>query len=283
MNKKEIFRKIGGIISELTEQYQYLSQNLDNLDNLELELFAANSTFLTDHVEILKKLNAAGPSLSQQPAVSRPVQEESIPVSGAEPKSAPEKQDEQFDFEKYPQSPEKLYGRKLTEEEQAVIGRKTAEPPPHTQGLQPPVSAAAPDLTPAEEKAEVKEVVIPEKTVSVETPRKEPEPEKAAVPTVNDLISAQLNTGSTAPGVSRQPVSDLKSIISLNDKLLFIKELFNGYSLAYSEAIEILNRFESFEAAENFLNTNYAGKNQWASKSATVGKFYELLRRRYAK
>jgi len=63
---------------------------------------------------------------------------------------------------------------------------------------------------------------------------------------------------------------------------LYIKDLFRGYSLAYSEAIEILNRFNTFEEAERFLNKNYVTKNDWESKPDTTEKFYELLKRRYS-
>src|ERR1700754_507511 len=57
MKQKEVFKKIGGIIQELSEQYEYLQTVSDNLNDLELELFVANAHFLTDHIEILCKLN----------------------------------------------------------------------------------------------------------------------------------------------------------------------------------------------------------------------------------
>jgi len=79
-----------------------------------------------------------------------------------------------------------------------------------------------------------------------------------------------------------KPISDIKLAITLNDKLLYVKDLFNGYNLAYSEAIEILNRFSSFDEAARFLKTNYVTKNNWDSKPATTEKFYTLLKRRYA-
>jgi hypothetical protein len=78
-----------------------------------------------------------------------------------------------------------------------------------------------------------------------------------------------------------EKVKDIRMIISLNDKLLFIKDLFNGYSLAYSEAMELLNRYDSFDAAHSFLQSNYAVKNQWADKAATVEKLYSLMRKRF--
>ena len=90
---------------------------------------------------------------------------------------------------------------------------------------------------------------------------------------------AEKEKGTAQPALL--PITDLKSAINLNDKLLYIKDLFNGYSLAYSEAVEIVNRFNSFEEAERFLKTNYVVKNHWADKPVTAEKFFDLLRRRY--
>lgn len=102
---------------------------------------------------------------------------------------------------------------------------------------------------------------------------------------LNDRISALRQTQSAGSGnntsPNRQRIGDIKSIINLNDKLLFIKDLFNGYSLAYSEAIELLNRYESFADADQFLENNYAEKNNWATKKDTVEKLYAILRKRY--
>ena len=58
MMKQEIlFKKLGNILNELNDQYQYLSQNPEQLSELELELFLANASFLADHIRIVKKLN----------------------------------------------------------------------------------------------------------------------------------------------------------------------------------------------------------------------------------
>ena len=88
-------------------------------------------------------------------------------------------------------------------------------------------------------------------------------------------------TGNITEQAGAQKIDDLKQAITLNDKLLYIKDLFNGYSLAYSEAVEILNRFSSFDEADTFLKKNYVVKNTWESKPETTGKFYNLLKRRY--
>jgi len=107
-----------------------------------------------------------------------------------------------------------------------------------------------------------------------------PEPQKPEkVLSLNEILSGKMEQKNTTS--SFKPISDLKASISLNDKMVFIKELFNGYNLAYSEAIEILNRFDSFEAADNFLMKNYAEKNNWAQKQNTVDRLYEILNRKF--
>ncbi len=120
-------------------------------------------------------------------------------------------------------------------------------------------------------------VVIDEKAVQVDESRARPL-------SLNERLSAQRKAGGTrlmANSGSGDRIADLKSAISLNDKLLFIKDLFNGYSLAYSEAIELLNRYDDFASADGFLQSNYAQKNNWAEKPETVDKLYAILRKRF--
>jgi len=134
----------------------------------------------------------------------------------------------------------------------------------------------------------VKEVIVEEKEVHIEPNPAFIEPPTPARPlTLNELIQQQKQAGvsntqryATSTSASEK-VIDLKSAINLNDKLLFIKDLFNGYSLAYSEAIELLNRFDNFNEADAFLQSNYAMKNGWSQKAQTVDKLYQILRKRF--
>ena len=142
------------------------------------------------------------------------------------------------------------------------------------------------------------EVVIPEKVVEVNVPAdiKEADEDVENKPvrplSLNERLSAQRKADSAAAVNPINPMSsvvrgdvdritDIKSAISLNDKLLFIKDLFNGYSLAYSEAVELLNRYDDFTAADRFLQANYAQKNNWVEKPDTVEKLYAILRKRF--
>ena len=146
-------------------------------------------------------------------------------------------------------------------------------------------------LPEAEKAAEpiTEEVKTEEAPPDAAQPAEEPESaapakeDEAEIITRNQKMSSQQSdkAASKSEQLSIKPISDIKLAITLNDKLLYVKDLFNGYNLAYSEAIEILNRFNTFEEAQRFLKTNYVTKNNWESKQATADKFYALLKRRY--
>jgi hypothetical protein len=356
MKQKDVFNKIGGIIEELSDQYEYLKTVTDDLNDLELELFVSNAHFLTDHIEILCKLNL------QKSAVRRPFVEKMDttkehkffePVvqqlkninNNAEPKTAKaakttekvepiEKTDlaesikpddqpaAQIDLSS--EAPTDSYSYTRQDEPEVIrhqivldpsISIDDVEPEPVPEEKEPeqpevkaeevkPEEPVAEEIKAEEEKveeapADVKEEepvvteVKEEEPVKAEEPAKVEEPVKAKEPvkatddeklTVNQKMMAQMvdKVPTKTEQMAIKPISDIKLAITLNDKLLYVKDLFNGYNLAYSEAIEILNRFSSFEEASRFLKTNYVTKNNWESKPATTEKFYALLKRRYA-
>ena len=304
MNKKEILRKVGGILTELNEQYQYLSQSPDNLNDLELELLSANAKFLSDHLSILLKLNNSpsktDPGKKETPENTNPPEHEKPEhekqVGGTENREESEP-DWRFELEKEPgltfefedKQPDKLFDRPLTAEEIRVIDQETtikaAEKDDDYIDFEDEVSEEIEEvklqhLEETDDDVYVKEVVISERTIAVPA---EAVPNENPVPTINDLLSKTNSPQTISSQFNTRNQKDLKGMISLNDKLLFVRDLFNGYSLAYSEALELLNRFDNFEAADNFLKQNYAPKNNWAQKQDVTDKFYEILNRRFSK
>jgi hypothetical protein len=337
MKQMDVFKKIGGILQELNDQYDYLKADSSDLNELELELFVANAHFLKDHAEILRKIHERKVQPADAPEVvakPEPVIETPKPTATPLPKQEPIY--ERRFFEPVVQQ-KPVVEAKLELSNEAVIPApaayspvkpEIAEPTPVKEEPAPVVIDSGLESTAdsytfensepiilnnelaldepiiTEEKEKIAEpVAIVELPVAVQPPVAEkptpvaqpelfkpmvtkPEPAKTEgdqILTFNQKMSAQKaeRENGLSAQVNALPVNDLKSAINLNDKLLYIKDLFNGYSLAYSEAIEIVNRFNTFEEAERFLKTNYVAKNNWDSKAATAEKFYALLRRRY--
>lgn len=303
INKTDLFRKVGGILAELNDQYQFIAENPDSFNELELELFSANADFLAEHTKILMKLTAVKPAPAVNNQTSQPAAEQTASRSHEE-KNNVVAEDKPVIKAEVPRDIRNEIETPKTDANQIeypktenilvppVNNSFTEEYVTRPEVNQPEVILPEVNLVPEVKEPEIKitenepESAVTATPVQVVPERKEepePIPVQRPVLTLNDLMSEQKAAQSpSTPRFSSQAVNDLKAIINLNDKLLFIKELFNGYSLAYSEAIEILNRFDSFEAADHFLQANYATKNNWASKQTTVDKFYELLHRRFS-
>lgn len=182
------------------------------------------------------------------------------------------------------EQPEKVVEQ--SKEEPKNKSRETDNEQPETDNEQPETPNDAVTTPVVNEVVEEPKEIVLEQTASLQ------EEEKPARPlTLNEMLQQQRKTGASsastvvssaaAAGTDKDKIIDLKSSINLNDKLLFIKDLFNGYSLAYSEAIELLNRYTTFAEADAFLQTNYALKNNWADKPQTVEKLYAILRKKF--
>jgi len=301
MNKKEILKKVAGIIAELNEQYEYLSQDPENLNELELELFAANADFLSDHIIILQKLNQnsisqnsgqnsplATERISPEPIILKPA-EELIEEEEVQP-SIPEwkfeiKDDSNQTFDYEDKATQDLFDRPLTLEELEVIEEKTQLMVQPEDDLETISEESSESEIFEENSIEPESVFNVLESSTIETPlmgKSEPELEEQPL-TMNEILASQTSQSTVSSQFNQRQVKDLKSLINLNDKLLFVRDLFNGYSLAYSEAIEILNRFDSFESADNFLKQNYSSKNNWAEKQNVADKFYEILNKRFSR
>lgn len=67
-------------------------------------------------------------------------------------------------------------------------------------------------------------------------------------------IVAQKEDRSIGTRLQMTPVASLKDAIGVNEKFLFINELFGGNILVYNEAIARLNSFENMQMAFDYLN-----------------------------
>ena len=391
MNQEDIFKKIGQILSELNDQYQYLAQNPQEFNDLELELFLANSNFLSDHVQIIRKISSkniqkilpehteihkvvpavvvtAPPAEEKHTEPVKPLIEEEIFKIDSEPSTfefilSDRTPSDHFEFEEKPIG--EIFDRPLSAEEEEIIARKQrlrekidleeleapiveedeigpepflvaesnapsykeeddledegdylseeeeiteeaavkekvilTEPLTNTIVLTEE-SREVEELREVEEAHKVEEIQEAEETedelkkdeaeeyriktvsVNIAPPVPPVSPEPVIKPaTLNDILAGNKSAGSNI-GSSRNEIKDLRQAISLNDKMLYIKDLFNGYNLAYAEAIDLLNKMPDFKTADHFLQDSYAFKNNWSAKQDTVDQFYELLNRRF--
>jgi len=85
----------------------------------------------------------------------------------------------------------------------------------------------------------------------------------------------------TMPRPTQKVHHDLKSLININDKFLFINELFDGNLREYSQAIERMNNSKEKQEAFAFL-TELLKANYWNSQSPAFIKLKAIIEKWFA-
>jgi len=93
--------------------------------------------------------------------------------------------------------------------------------------------------------------------------------------TLNDTIG---ETKSTEIPLISGPISSLRAAIGLNDRFLFIREIFANNTDKYNSVIDQLDKLETQQQAVELLKANIT-----LQKNETSMKFVDLLKRRFSK
>lgn len=97
---------------------------------------------------------------------------------------------------------------------------------------------------------------------------------------INEDIYGDKEDESVAAKMQKEKIKDLKLAIGLNEKFLFINELFDGNMKAYSEAIDQLNKQEALEeVVKTFEEIKL--KNKWDETTDTYKKLLNLIERKF--
>jgi len=97
---------------------------------------------------------------------------------------------------------------------------------------------------------------------------------------LNDKLKQEkLELGNT---LKEAPIKDLRKGIGVNDKFLFINELFRGDDAMYERSIKTINGFRILPEAEYWMNRELKVKLGWNDSKETVQLFYGIVRRRFS-
>lgn len=108
---------------------------------------------------------------------------------------------------------------------------------------------------------------------------------------LNDVIgngAASLNdalkTGKAelASTLTDHPLRDLKKGIGINDRFVFLNELFRGDEAMYERSIKTINAFRILAEAEYWIERELKVKIGWDDSKEIVQHFYQLVRRRFS-
>lgn len=97
---------------------------------------------------------------------------------------------------------------------------------------------------------------------------------------MNDKL--KQNAVEVAEVLKREPVRDLKKAIGINDRFVFVNELFRGDEVMYERSIKTINAFHVLQEAEFWIERELKLKLGWDDSKEAVRHFIQLVRRRFS-
>ena len=205
------------------------------------------------------------------------------------------------------EEPEPIAEPEAERSEDSDLTEETIEPEPIPEPVvvTEPASVSEPEVTPEPEKvaeaelSEISEVSDPEpepapkpekspetKAETVKKfaqilelePQSQPEPEKPQQRSLNDLFNEQKQD--LGDKFQQTKITDLTKAMSINDKFLFIRELFKNKSEEFSRAIQTLNKCENIEEAFDIME-GLKKQYFWDSTSSAYLALCDLVRRKF--
>ena len=99
--------------------------------------------------------------------------------------------------------------------------------------------------------------------------------------TLNDQIAKKEEKTILADLHKKKKIDNIKSNLSINQKFMFVNQLFGGNSDDFNKVIDFLDNCSSQAEAMDFINKNYLKKNNWKKDSIEVKEFIEVIAKKY--
>jgi hypothetical protein len=97
---------------------------------------------------------------------------------------------------------------------------------------------------------------------------------------LNDRLNASV--AEVAHAIKDSPVHDLRKAIGVNDRYVFINDLFRGDEVMYERSIKTINNFKILPEAEYWMERELKLKLGWDEGRETVKHFFQLVKRRFS-
>jgi len=97
---------------------------------------------------------------------------------------------------------------------------------------------------------------------------------------LNDKLKSEV--GDLKSALNDTPVRDLRKAIGVNDRYVFINQLFRGDEVMYERSIKTINGFRILPEAEYWMERELKVKLGWDENRETTRHFYQLVKRRFS-
>ena len=131
-----------------------------------------------------------------------------------------------------------------------------------------------------EDDEKIEEIMDTVKEIKLENKKKVniPVDEDEFKPTMNDIFMEKIGKEKNLNSNSGKL---LKDSIMLNDRIIFIKELFAGNIEEFTEALSKIDNSPTLEEAFSYLESNIVNKNGWSIKEKVSNQFYALVKKKF--
>lgn len=99
-------------------------------------------------------------------------------------------------------------------------------------------------------------------------------------PEINERLREEKTEVATV--LQSAPVRDLKKAVGINDRYLFVNELFRGDESMYERSMKTINGFSIYPEAQYWIERELKVKMGWDDGCEAVKLFDQLVRRRFA-
>ncbi len=311
MNKNFIKQEIENLMEVINEQQALVLSYTDKIPQIELDILMAN---IRKVYERLMELNKTGQASQAEPVINatetRVEAAASVPqteTATASQQSIPAPPSDETKVDEVIQEPIAL-AEIPPQETQAnfpeppIIPQVVNDVSQHENNNTAKITSIETSNAPQETQKEViaEEIIAPQVTLSRERVKEFSKPagkngntaslfddaptiadKFQGSPTLYDKFAVTKEDKSLAGRLQKNPVSDLKKSIGINEKFAFINELFDGDLGSYNAAIEQLNNCKNLNEAFNTLSNDLAPKYNWKDEADSFQQLKTLLERRY--
>jgi hypothetical protein len=97
---------------------------------------------------------------------------------------------------------------------------------------------------------------------------------------LNEKLKEEKTEVATA--LQAAPIRDLKKAIGVNDRFLFVNDLFRGDENMYERSLKTINSFSIYAEAQYWIQRELKVKLSWPDHGESVKLFDQLIKRRFS-
>jgi len=293
MDIKTIKDEINFINDAINEEIEMILKHKGRIPRIELDMIMSNLREIYEYFYKLQELN--------NNLITKPLSPIEIPEEKKKPKFKEKAEPEQIKLNhpvEVKPKPEIKTVELIKQEEVKTVELKIETEPEKTEEKiveviqQSDEKVFEPPLQPKEKPIEV----IPQPEDKSIITKSDIKPEKSKTPeqkkSTLDLFAETSNTIgdkflekndiSIAANMSHNQIINIKKAIGINEKFLFINELFHGNMHDYNLALDKFNSYETVYEAGHFID-ELKSKNNWKTDENPFNQFVDIIKRKYTK